>query len=179
LLNSSSELFSRLYFAIEDIFGDIIDKEIEHAFFSNSSIKISKQHQTNKIKLENEGASIISRTISETRDFAVFRADILRQLQSTLIDLVDHFDEEFSVNVQSSASFPAPNLVADIIPATHQSIVGTSYELTDWVDYQPLQPRGGESSTYNVSYASDSETSITNGSNGCHVCRRRHLNDKC
>jgi len=45
----SSELLGRLHYIIDDAFGDMIDKEIEHSMLSNTSVKKRKQ-QINKKK---------------------------------------------------------------------------------------------------------------------------------
>jgi hypothetical protein len=132
---------------------------------SNTSTKKRKQ-QLNKSKLEHEGASAISQTIAETREFVSFRADVLRRLQSNLVDLVDNFDEEFPLTLSSS---PALGMASNTLIVDHGTIVGTSIELSEIVENRH-STTGGGSSAYNVSYGSDSETSFTNGSSGRHVC---------
>jgi hypothetical protein len=150
----------------------MIDKEIEHSMLSNTSVKKRKQ-QINKSKLEHEGASAISQTITETREFSSFRTDVLRRLQSTLVDLVENFDDEFPLTLSSSSS-TALGMTSDSLIVDHGTIVGTTIELNEIVEnrYSATDGGGGGggSSAYNVSYASDSETSFTNGSSGRHVC---------
>lgn len=162
-------MFARLHYIIDDAFSEIIDKEIEHSMVSNTSLKKRKQ-QLNKTKLEHEGASAISQNVAETREFAAFRADILRRMQTTLMNLVENFDEEFPVTLNASAGPALPGISSDSIVTDHGTIVGTSYELDEIVDHRPLATTGGGSSAYNVSYGSDSENSFTNGSSGRHVC---------
>jgi len=148
----------------------MIDKEIEHSMLSNTSTKKQKQ-QLNKSKLEHEGASAISQTITETREFASFRTDILRRLQSTLVDLVENFDEEFPLTLTSSSSTTL-EMVSDTLIVDNGTIAGTSIELSEIVEnrHSATGDGGGGSSAYNVSYGSDSEISFTNGSSGPHVC---------
>ena len=163
----SSELFGRLHYIIDDAFGDIIDKEIEHSMLSNTSTKKSKQ-QMNKSKLEQEGASTISQTVAETREFTAFRSDILRRLQSTLNNLVDNFDEEFPLSLTSSSA-TALGMTSETMLMDNGIIAGTSYELSEIAENR-YSATGGGSSAYNVSYGSDSEVSFNNGSSGRHVC---------
>jgi CRISPR/Cas system CMR subunit Cmr6 (Cas7 group RAMP superfamily) len=145
----------------------MIDKEIEHSMLSNTSNKKQKQ-QLNKSKLEHEGASAISQTITETREFASFRTDVLRRLQSALIDLVENFDEEFPLTLTSSSS-TALGMTSDTLIVDNGTIAGTSIELSEIVENRHSAAGEGGSSAYNVSYGSDSENSFTNGSSGRHV----------
>lgn len=162
----SSELFGRLHYVIDDAFGDMIDKEIEHTMVSNTSTKKTKQ-QVNKSKLEQEGASAISQTIAETREFTAFRTDILRRLQSTMGNLVENFDEEFPLSLTSSSTALA--IASETMFMDNGTIAGTSFELSEIAENRH-SATGGGSSAYNVSYGSDSEVSFTNGSTGRHVC---------
>jgi hypothetical protein len=157
---------------IDDAFGDMIDKEIEHSMLSNTSTKKQKQ-QLNKSKLEHEGASAISQTIAETREFTSFRTDVLKRLQSTLVDLVENFDEEFPLTLTSSSS-NALGITSDSLMIDNGTIAGTSFELSEIVENRH-SATGGGSSAYNVSYGSDSETSFTNGSTGRHVGRTKNF----
>jgi CRISPR/Cas system CMR subunit Cmr6 (Cas7 group RAMP superfamily) len=151
----------------------MIDKEIEHSMLSNTSTKKQKQ-QLNKSKLEHEGASAISQTITETREFALFRADVLRRLQSKLVDLVENFDEEFPVTLTSSSS-TALGMTSETLTVENGIIAGTSIELSEIAEniHSGTGGAGGGSSAYNVSYGSDSEISFTNGSSGRHVCFKK------
>ncbi len=170
----SSELLGRLHYIIDDAFGDMIDKEIEHSMLSNTSVKKRKQ-QINKSKLEHEGASAISQTITETREFSSFRTDVLRRLQSVLVDLVENFDEEFPITLSSSSS-TALGMTSETLIVDNGTIAGTSIELNEIVEnrYSTTDGGGGGgSSAYNVSYGSDSEASFTNGSGGRHVCLKK------
>ena len=150
----------------------MIDKEIEHSMLANTSTKKQKQ-QLNKSKLEHEGASAISQTITETREFSAFRADILRRLQSTLVDLVENFDDEFPLTLTSSSS-TALGMTSETLMIDNGTIVGTSIELSEIIETRH-SATGGGSSAYNVSYGSDSEMSFTNGSTGRHVCERKRF----
>ena len=163
--------FGRLHYIIDDVFSESIDKEIERSILSNPSTKKQKQ-QSNKTKLEHEGAAAISQTIAETREFAAFRSEFLRRFQSVLVNLVEHYDEEFPVTLASTSSSAAPGPLVDTLVTDHGTIVGTSYELSDLIERRHPTMTGGGSSAYNVSYGSDSETSFTNGSSGRHVSRR-------
>jgi hypothetical protein len=147
----------------------MIDKEIEHSMLSNTSTKKRKQ-QLNKTKLEHEGASAISQTITETREFALFRTDVLRRFQSTLAVLVENFDEEFPLTLTSSST--ALGMTSDTLNLENGTIAGTSIELSEIPEnrHSATGGAGGGSSAYNVSYGSDSEMSFTNGSSGRHVC---------
>ena len=169
LIYFSSELLGRLHYVIDDAFGDMIDKEIEHSMLSDTSIKKQKQ-QLNKSKLEHEGASAITKTIIETREFTSFRTDVLRRFQSTLINLVDNFNEEFPLALSSSTAL---GITSDALIVDNKTIAGTSIELSQIVENRYSGTGGGASSTYNVSYGSDSETSLTTGSGGRHVCLRK------
>ncbi|CAM4756822.1 unnamed protein product [Rotaria magnacalcarata] len=159
----NSELLHRLHFIIDDAFGDMIDKEIERSMISNKSIKKQKK-QVNKTKLEHEGASAISQTLAETRELASFRTDVLRRLHLTLGDLVENFNEEFPLSLTSSTSL---GIASDTLISDNRTIIGTSIELSEIVEHRH-SATGGGSSSYNVSYGSDSETSYTNGSSGRH-----------
>jgi hypothetical protein len=165
----SSDLLGQLHYIIDDAFGDTIDKEIERSMLSNTSIKKQKQ-QVNKSKLEHEGASAISQTITETREFTSFRGDVLRRLQSTLVDLVENFDEEFPIASSSSTTLA---IASDTLLIDHGTIAGTSIALSEIIENRHSATGGGGSSAYNVSYGSDSENSFTNGSTGRHVCLKR------
>ena len=147
----------------------MIDKEIERSMLSNPSMRKKKQ-QLNKSKLEHEGASAISQTISDSRDFAAFRNDIIKRLQSILVDLVENFDEEFPG--APSASSTALGIASDTLLIDNDVIAGTSIALSDIGENRQsgVHGCGGGSSAYNVSYESDSENSYTNGSIGRHVC---------
>ncbi|CAF1415924.1 unnamed protein product [Adineta steineri] len=161
----NSELLGQLHYIIDDAFGDTIDKEIEHSMLSNTSIKKQKQ-QLNKSRLEHEGASTISQTITETREFSSFRNDVLKRFQSILIDLIENFDEEFPLTSSSAAI----DIASDTILIDNGTIVGTSMALSEIVEnrHSAMDGYGGGSSAYNVSYGSDSENSLTNGSSGRH-----------
>ena len=76
----------------------MIDKEIERSMLSDAPTKRQKQ-QPSKSKLEHEGASTITQKITETREFTLFRNDVLRRLQSILVDLINNFDAEFPLGV--------------------------------------------------------------------------------
>jgi hypothetical protein len=165
----SSELLGQLHYIIDDAFGDMIDKEIERSMLSNTSIKKQKQ-QVNKSKLEHEGASAISQTITETREFTSFRSDVLRRLQSTLVNLVENFDEEFPI----ASSSTTLAVGSDTLLIDHGTIAGTSIALSEIIENRH-SATGGGSSAYNVSYGSDSENSFTNGSTGRHVCLKRYI----
>lgn len=154
---------------IDDVFGDMIDKEIEHSMVSNNTSLKKRKQQVTKTKLEHEGASAISQSIAESREFASFRADILRRMQTTLMNLVENFDDEFPVTLNSSTASALPGLSNDTIVTDHGTILGTSYDLDEIINHRPLATTGGGSSAYNVSYGSDSENSYTNGSVGRHV----------
>ncbi len=174
LLNFSSDLLGRLHYIIDDAFGDMIDKEIEHSMLSNTSTKKQKQkQQLNKSKLEHEGASAISQTIAESREFTSFRSDILRRLQSTLVDLVENFDDEFPLTLTSSSS-TALGMTSESLIVDNGVIAGTSFELSEIVENRH-SATGGGSSAYNVSYGSDSEISFNNGSTGRHVCKTKNF----
>lgn len=147
----------------------MIDKEIEHSMVSNKSIKKQKP-QLNKTKLEHEGASAISHTLAETREFASFRADVLRRLHGTLTDLIENFNEEFPLTLASSTAL---GIASDTLISDNRTIIGTSIELSEIVENRHSATGGGGSSSYNVSCGSDSETSYTNGSGGRHVCMRK------
>jgi hypothetical protein len=149
----------------------MIDKEIERSMLSNTSTKKQK-HQLNKSKLEHEGASAISQTITETREFASFRTDVLKRLQSTLVDLVENFDDEFPLTLTSSSS-TVLGMASDSLIVDNGTIAGTSFELSEIVENRH-SATGGGSSAYNVSYGSDSETSFNNGSTGRHVCETKN-----
>lgn len=133
-------------------------------------MKKSKQSR-NKSKLEQEGASNISQTIAETREFTTFRTDILRRLQSTLNNLVENFDEEFPLSLTSSSS-TALGMTSETLLIDNGTIAGTSFELSEIAENR-YSATGGGSSAYNVSYGSDSEVSFTNGSSGRHVCLQK------
>jgi hypothetical protein len=145
----------------------MIDKEIEHSMLSKTSNKKQKQ-QLNKSKLEHEGASAISQTITETREFTSFRTDVSRRLQSALVDLVENFDDEFPLTLTSSSS-TALGITSESLIVDNGTIAGTSIELSD-IRENRHSATGGGSSAYNVSYGSDSEMSFTHGSSGRHVC---------
>lgn len=151
----------------------MIDKEIEHSMLSNTSTKKQK-HQINKSKLEHEGASAINQTITESREFASFRTDALRRFQSTLVDLVENFDEEFPLTLTSSSS-TALGMISDTLIVDNGTIAGTSIELSEIVENRH-SATGGGSSAYNVSYGSDSEISFNNGSSRRHVCLKNKIN---
>jgi CRISPR/Cas system CMR subunit Cmr6 (Cas7 group RAMP superfamily) len=152
----------------------MIDKEIEHSMLSNTSTKKQKQkQQLNKSKLEHEGASAISQTIAESREFTSFRSDILRRLQSTLVDLVENFDDEFPLTLTSSSS-TALGMTSESLIVDNGVIAGTSFELSEIVENRH-SATGGGSSAYNVSYGSDSEISFNNGSTGRHVCKTKNF----
>ncbi len=155
----------RLHYIIDDAFGDMIDKEIERSMLSSVAVKKQKHHP-NKSKLEHEEASAISRAIGETREFALFRNDALRRLQSTLTDLVDNFDEEFPLTLSTSST--ALGTSSDRLILDNGKGGGTGFELSEIIEAR--YPGGGDSSTYNVSYGSDSEASFANGSGAHHVC---------
>ena len=137
---------------------------------SNTSTK--KPKQVNKSKLEQEGASAISQTIAETREFSAFRTDILRRLQSTMGNLVENFDEEFPLSLISSST--ALVIASETMFMDNGTIAGTSFELSEIAENRH-SATGGGSSAYNVSYGSDSEVSFTNGSTGRHVCQKRRI----
>ncbi|CAF1205961.1 unnamed protein product [Rotaria sordida] len=160
----NSDLLRRLHYIVDDAFGDMIDKEIERSMSSKKSIKKQKQ-QLNKSKLEHEGASTISQTITETREFSSFRTDVLRRLHSTLGDLVENFNEEFPLSLSSSTSL---GIASDTLISDNRTIIGTSVELSQINENRHSATGGGGSSSYNISYGSDSETSYTNGSSGRH-----------
>ncbi|CAF1577401.1 unnamed protein product [Adineta ricciae] len=163
----NSELLGNLHYIIDDAFGDIIDKEIERSMLSNPPMRKQKQ-QLNKSKLEHEGASAISQTISDSRDFAAFRNDIIKRLQSILVDLVENFDEEFPGAPSTSST--ALGVASDTLLIDNDVIAGTSIALSDIGESRQsgTQGCGGGSSAYNISYESDSENSYTNGSMGRH-----------
>ncbi|UJR27576.1 hypothetical protein I4U23_008857 [Adineta vaga] len=163
----NSELFARLHRIVDGAFSDIIDKEIERSMVANTSMKKQKQ-PFNKSKLEQEGASTISQTISETREFITFRNDALKRLHSILADLVDNFDEEFPVS--PSVSSTALGLASDTLLVDNNIIAGTSIALSDIGENHLSDTYGcvGGSSAYNISYGSDSENSFTNGSTSRH-----------
>ena len=129
-------------------------------------MKKAKQ-QTNKSKLEHHSTAVISQRISETREFASFRTDVLRRFQSNLSHLLENFDEEFPVILGSP---PSDTLVID-----HGNITGTTFELSDIAEHRHSKGAGGESSAYNMSYGSDSENSFTHGSSERHVRLRRRV----
>lgn len=161
----NSDLLGSLHYLIDDAFGDLIDKEIEHSMLANNSKKKQRQ-QLNKNKFEQEGASAISQTITESREFTGFRTEILRRLQTTLVNLVENFDEEFPTTLTSSSS-TALGMASDTM-IDNGTIVGTTIELSEIVENRH-SAMGGGSSAYNVSYGSDSEISFTNQSSGRHV----------
>ncbi|CAF3793816.1 unnamed protein product [Rotaria sp. Silwood1] len=160
----NSDLLRRLHYIVDDAFGDMIDKEIERSMSSNKTIK-NQKHQLNKSKLEHEGASAISQTIAETLEFTSFRTDVLRRLHTTLSDLVENFNEEFPLSLSSSTAL---GIASDTLISDNRTIIGTSIELSDINENRHSATGGGGSSSYNISYGSDSETSYTNGSSGRH-----------
>jgi len=165
-LAQNSDLLGSLHYFIDDAFGDLIDKEIEQSMLANNSTKKQQKQQLSKNKFEQEGASTISRTITESREFTSFRTEILRRLQATLVNLVENFDEEFPATLTSSSS-TVLGMTSDTT-IDNGTIVGTTIELSEIVENRH-SAMGGESSAYNVSYGSDSEMSFTNQSSGRHV----------
>lgn len=167
-MHSSTELLKPLQQAIDESFGDLIDKEIERLILSNTNSNREKI-QSNKTKFEQESASNIAQNLLEHRDLITFRAETFRRFQTTLADLVEKFDEEFVSSKPSNSTAMTLNRSAEGIVTDHGTIVGTSYDILEFPDTRQGTNTGGSSSVYNISYGSDSDTSLTNGSGGRHV----------